>query len=202
VNSKPFQLIAGHVALDFANTLDNRFSPASSDELLPTYGELLRFCRESRLIGPGEEHRLARLSEGAQKAAVAAAHEFREALERIFAATARKEPIDPGDLDLLNNQIHRATNHRDVSDVRGTLRWQWDERGKDAFAPLWRIALEAGELLTSDNLRHVRECGAPTCRWLFLDSSKNQRRRWCDMKLCGNRSKARRYYEAHATRPR
>jgi len=36
------------------------------------------------------------------------------------------------------------------------------------------------------------------CRWLFLDTSKNHTRRWCDMKVCGNRIKARRFKALHA----
>jgi predicted RNA-binding Zn ribbon-like protein len=40
----------------------------------------------------------------------------------------------------------------------------------------------------------VKECGTENCNWLFLDTSKNRSRRWCDMKECGNREKARRHY--------
>jgi predicted RNA-binding Zn ribbon-like protein len=38
-------------------------------------------------------------------------------------------------------------------------------------------------------------CASEDCAWLFLDKTKNKRRRWCDMKICGNRVKARRHYE-------
>jgi predicted RNA-binding Zn ribbon-like protein len=34
----------------------------------------------------------------------------------------------------------------------------------------------------------------PSCHWLYLDNSKNQSRQWCDMKVCGNRAKARMFY--------
>ena len=47
--------------------------------------------------------------------------------------------------------------------------------------------------MTSEAANRVRACGNPECRWLFLDTSKNHTRRWCDMKLCGNRMKARRF---------
>ena len=40
----------------------------------------------------------------------------------------------------------------------------------------------------------VRICEAPDCEWLFYDTSKNRSRRWCDMRQCGNRMKARRHY--------
>ena len=41
---------------------------------------------------------------------------------------------------------------------------------------------------------YVRECNSETCSWLFVDRSRTRRRRWCDMKTCGNRDKARRHY--------
>jgi len=44
----------------------------------------------------------------------------------------------------------------------------------------------------------VRRCRNATCVLLFLDVSKSRRRRWCDMKTCGNRAKA----AAHYTRNR
>jgi predicted RNA-binding Zn ribbon-like protein len=59
---------------------------------------------------------------------------------------------------------------------------------------LWPAVVSAAELLTSDDLGRVRECASERCAWLFLDRSKNQSRRWCDMTVCGNRSKARRHY--------
>jgi predicted RNA-binding Zn ribbon-like protein len=60
---------------------------------------------------------------------------------------------------------------------------------------LWPIVLAAAELLTSAGRARVRECAAHGCGWLFLDTSRSQRRRWCTMASCGNRAKARRFYE-------
>ena len=59
---------------------------------------------------------------------------------------------------------------------------------------LWRLAVDASDLLTSTDLDRVRECSGDTCSWLFLDRSRNRSRRWCDMADCGNRAKARRHY--------
>jgi predicted RNA-binding Zn ribbon-like protein len=59
---------------------------------------------------------------------------------------------------------------------------------------LWPIVGSAAELLASDNLPLVRACSSKTCQWFFLDTSKNHRRRWCSMKLCGNRAKVRKFY--------
>ncbi|MCL4370559.1 MAG: CGNR zinc finger domain-containing protein [Chloroflexi bacterium] len=59
---------------------------------------------------------------------------------------------------------------------------------------LWPVARSAGELLTSSELGRVRKCAGYPCGRLFLDTSRNQSRRWCDMKSCGNLAKARRHY--------
>ena len=55
-------------------------------------------------------------------------------------------------------------------------------------------ALDAARLLTSPERERVRECGDALCGWLFVDSSRNLSRRWCNMQGCGNRNKARRFY--------
>jgi predicted RNA-binding Zn ribbon-like protein len=60
---------------------------------------------------------------------------------------------------------------------------------------LWPVLQSAAELLTSDEIHQVRECNSDRCTWLFVDRSRTHRRRWCDMKTCGNRAKARRHYQ-------
>jgi len=65
---------------------------------------------------------------------------------------------------------------------------------RQAEIPLWMLAQAASDLLVSSDAELVKDCGDPTCRWLFLDVSKNHTRRWCDMKTCGNRMKARRHH--------
>jgi predicted RNA-binding Zn ribbon-like protein len=34
-----------------------------------------------------------------------------------------------------------------------------------------------------------KACRGEDCRWVFVDSSRNSSRRWCDMAGCGNRAK-------------
>ncbi|MGW5559426.1 CGNR zinc finger domain-containing protein [Micromonospora sp. NPDC003944] len=35
------------------------------------------------------------------------------------------------------------------------------------------------------------------CGWLFLDSTRNHSRRWCDPLDCGNRARVRAYVQRH-----
>ena len=72
----------------------------------------------------------------------------------------------------------------------------WDTAGNKS-KPDWilnPIVRSAAELLASDELKKVKTCADPACGWLFLDVSRNRRRRWCDMQDCGNRAKASRFY--------
>ena len=74
------------------------------------------------------------------------------------------------------------------------LQWKANKRRTNALdTPFRKLASAALDLLTSGELNKLSACSNPECRWLFLDGSKNKARRWCDMKLCGNRIKARRY---------
>lgn len=56
-----------------------------------------------------------------------------------------------------------------------------------------RIATAAARLITEADFRYVRNCEGPTCTLYFLDISKNHKRRWCSMEVCGNRAKAAAY---------
>jgi len=56
-----------------------------------------------------------------------------------------------------------------------------------------RIAAACAEFITKADLKHVRQCGGSGCTLLFHDVSKNHKRRWCSMEVCGNRAKAAAY---------
>lgn len=202
-----YQLLAGHPALDFVNTLDNRFSGQGPRELVNSYADLLDFSRQAGLLDSAQAAALAAREESAKaqsaKAAgvLRAARELREGLAGLF-YTALDEPRQPPSLDLKTLQRHflRADGHRELvwsgdGDEAPRAQWQWGSFASELELPVWAIAQSAASLLTSSAMEHVRMCGVETCRWLFYDTSKNHSRRWCDMKLCGNRMKARRFQQ-------
>ncbi len=73
----------------------------------------------------------------------------------------------------------------------------WAGNEGEAQFPAWLLAQSAVALLAGDAAEKIRACANAECRWLFLDTSKNHSRRWCDMAVCGNRMKARRFKAAH-----
>jgi predicted RNA-binding Zn ribbon-like protein len=194
-----FHLVGGHVALDFVNTIDWRTDPDRRADQLGDVGDLVAWARQARLVSAAEAGLLARAGQRDGRVAaraLARARGLREVLARVF--TAASQYVAPADRDLrrLNAFLAAALRSRRI-EVRG-VDWVWGTAvGPDAAVArlLWPIVLAAAELLTSADVTHVRECAAAGCGWLFLDTSRSRRRRWCTMESCGNRAKARRFYE-------
>jgi predicted RNA-binding Zn ribbon-like protein len=188
----PFKLHAGHPALELVNTLDMRFSGQTAD-LLPTYGDLLRFTAQLQLLPPEQARKLARTVSDAQAQRVLASTlELREALAKVLYAWADGSKAQPAQLEILERHFQAAALQRKLCVDGPRLEWAWTSLA--AELPLWKLAQAASDLLVSGDTEHIKDCGDPTCRWLFLDLSKNHTRRWCDMKTCGNRMKARRHH--------
>jgi predicted RNA-binding Zn ribbon-like protein len=102
---------------------------------------------------------------------------------------------EESDLWILDEVLSQGMVQARILAEGNGFRWGWSDKGEALESVLWVVARSTADLLTSE-LRHaVRICGAQDCGWLFLDTSKNHSRRWCNMKSCGNRAKARRYLD-------
>lgn len=196
----PFELKGGHPVLDFVNTLDNRFAAAGPTERIATYGDLLRFSAQAGLLPPAQAPPLAALADStAAHRALRSARALREALAQVLYGLLEGRVPDTAALAQLERQFKVAGRHRTLAaGDAATLTWTWSAAAGRAALPAWLLAQRAAELLLSPALAHLRACEADTCRWLFLDTSKSHTRRWCDMKVCGNRMKARRFQARHA----
>jgi len=197
-NSRPpqFDLIAGSVPLDFINTLDDRFS-SEPQELLKTYADLTRFAEDTGILEQQQANHLAHVSQDSPREAqriLHAAVALREAMFTVIWAMVTKKPVPHAALNTFNEYVRQAAQHSSLVQVKENFEWRFDDARNNLEAPLWPIARAAADLLSSDHLEFVRACASETCQWLFLDVSKNHRRRWCDMTRCGNRAKVRNFY--------
>lgn len=199
-----FDLIAGNVCLDFVNTLDDRY--LKPKELLETYADLARFGEDAGLLDSRHIDQLRERSEAEPELAretLLWARELRETIHDIFLAIIHQRPVPAGALARLNVDVQNAAGHMSLvhlirGGVKGGFEWAFDDL-REFDSVLWPIARAAGELLTSDQLPYVRACFSKTCEWMFLDTSKNHHRRWCDMTRCGNRAKVQRFYNRQKT---
>ena len=96
---------------------------------------------------------------------------------------------------MLNGELAGAMSRSQVVPTDNGFTWLWAEGGKALDCVIWPIARSAADLLTEGPLAAIRRCEGRDCGWIFLDTSRNRTRRWCDMRICGNRAKARRHHE-------
>jgi len=68
----------------------------------------------------------------------------------------------------------------------------------DATLLAFRVALSFATFLESGDRRRLRLCVNPGCGFAFVDTSTNGTRRWCFMRYCGNRLKARAFRRRQA----
>ena len=191
-------LNAERLCLDFANTMNWHASEHPVEELR-TYEDLVAWAEQRRLLTPTQAQRLRR--EAARRPAEAAAvlaraQTTREAMYELLVARAHGQPGAPAEVATLNAALAEALSHARLSVAADGFAWDWS--GADPAAldqMLWPVVQSAVDLLTSPELDRVGQCADDRgCGWLFLDTTKNRSRRWCDMRDCGNRAKARRHY--------
>jgi predicted RNA-binding Zn ribbon-like protein len=190
-------LLGGRPCLDFVNTLDWRGADHPV-EFLHTYQDLVAWSRHAGTISNKEASIISQHSKkqpSKQIKVLAKAIELRETIYRIFSSLSDGKPAATKDLAAFNKFLSRTMKNSQI--VRTKDGYNWDSRGEMAkldwiLNPLIR---SAADLLVSDELKRVKKCGDPVCGWLFLDTSRNKRRRWCDMRDCGNRAKAKRFYK-------
>lgn len=169
----------GALALDVANSVilrhlpERRIDRFADAAHLQSFAEAAsRLCAERDLAAPLAE------AKAANPALLLA---LREASDSYFRARCLGH-----DEDRLLAQLAMAAGHALEAD--------------GATPSLEKAAARSAlRLVASSEPERVKICGH--CGWLFLDRSRNRSRTWCDMAVCGNRSKASRHYRRHRDAP-
>jgi predicted RNA-binding Zn ribbon-like protein len=129
---------------------------------------------------------------------LAAAHELRHGLHELLLGVARHEFPTDDEIAWLNAWLRDCHDHLLFAPSSGDAAWKWaaDTTGAGfdpGLAMLGLVVLSAVDLLQSSDRSLLRVCANDRCGWLFVDRSRKHNRRWCEMRECGGRSKARRY---------
>lgn len=199
VPPRELPIVAGHLALDFANTVDDPDGLARWDHL-SSYLDLLDWSvRVGQLDGVGRD----RLLDTAVQHPRLAARTHRRALSLratvndVFGAIVDDDEPSHHDWAALRSLAAEGLGRAELeSSVPAyTLLWA-DPRDLDGV--LWPVADAAVRLLRSPDLTRLKRCAG--CPWFFLDRSKNGSRRWCAMNDCGTHEKIQRYVARRAAR--
>jgi predicted RNA-binding Zn ribbon-like protein len=195
---KPWRFhLSGCPAIDFTNTVSWRAS-GRPVERLESAEDLVRWAKQSRVITDRDARQLARQARrnpARTTAAVARVRGLREAIYRVFSMIADGHQPNQSDMTTINRVLSEAMRHiRVMRRAHGGFVAAWQQGPPSLRRLLWPVARSVAEVLTSEELGRLKKCPSANCGWIFLDTTRNRTRRWCDMKVCGNRAKARRYY--------
>jgi predicted RNA-binding Zn ribbon-like protein len=188
--------VGGDAALDFVNTVTGR------DELprdwLDDYERMLDWARRAKLL---PERNLKMLRKRAQRSpaaagsALARAKVLRETLFVLVSSLVTGRVPPRGALELLQRHWVAGTEAHELclEGSRVVAKVRSDAADLDLVAAL--VAYRMIEHVLAAPTDRLRKCQGGNCSWVFFDSSKAGRRRWCDMAVCGNAAKSRRFYE-------
>jgi predicted RNA-binding Zn ribbon-like protein len=181
VSVQPRRARSPELCIDFVNTFV-RFGT----EELATYEDLLRWAAENAIV-TAETIELLRLTGSLRASEVerlmSAARRFREAIRKVLVAEPSVE-----DLDEVTTFLQRYMPLQSFRWLDGGAQWVWPDR-IDLERVLWPVAQSVLTTLTTNRRDRIRACGS--CKQLFVDTSRNNSRRWCQMESCGNRVKGR-----------
>ena len=168
----------GALALDVANTVVLRGDAERTFDRFDDVGEIARFAAAAQIFR-ADELQGRRLVVDDARAIAKRVLSIRETTDRLFRQSAQAGVVATAHLP----NFLRACAEGLESAPEATHSVSFDTA----------LAVSALSLLSGDLVRKIRICR--NCGWLFLDRSRNGSRLWCDMTVCGNRSKARRHYE-------
>ena len=163
----PVRPVGGRLALDFLNTADWASDGTVVHEKIEMLADLDVWLRA---VG---------LPEAARPGSVEAVHSCRRELRRVFRAEA----------DARLSDLQAPLRAIDLGET--ALR---DDLARQPVLGL--VALSALSILSDPRERgRIKTCPGIDCGWMFIDETKNRRRKWCLMETCGNRAKAARHYQ-------
>jgi len=187
------ELVGGALALDLTNTSSGRGTP-SHQEHLRDFATAMAWIAHARIVTPADcayirKAGAARPQWG--RAFFSRLIEVRELIWMIATALAERRPV-PEKLRAALTAAHaESLRCAEIKTRDGAYIWSWNPRRDMQAAMLGPITLSALALLMEKDLSRTKRCAGLECGWLFFDTTKNKRRRWCEMRVCGNRAKVR-----------
>lgn len=190
--------VGGRSSLDFINTEGGvRNGPP---DWLESYEDVVEWSASEGLLSVEEATDLLAKASSNPEAANKVfdrAIELREGLFRVFHSIRDDREPARQDLAVFDRELSSALARLKLTPSENRFEWRFVGGECELDRVLWPIVRDAADVLSSDVIERVEECDGDSCTWLFVDTSRNHSRRWCKMGDCGNRAKARRYYQRH-----
>ncbi len=178
---------------DFLNTLD--YDDGFPNEKLPTLDGVLTWFADQGVIHHEGADRKRRHDVSRPRVAAAdleRVRTVRAALREVADSVVEHRAARKEALETVNRALH-ARQVIELAPSPDGVNVDHRHVGDPIDDALARLSEALVAELTGGHPERIRICDDDTCRWLFYDTSRTGRRRWCDMATCGNRAKAARH---------
>ncbi len=182
INSR--KLIAGRLALDFANLI-----PEAHDL---SWREFVAFLVNARVVSVDRGQRLEALERSeplAVDGVLLKILRLRECLRAVFSAVEERRDFPKAWVAPINEILRVTEGHDELVPYEELWRLEFIARESGLEWLLAAIARSAAELIVEGERAPVKRCANQECRLFFYDDSRTRQRRWCSMAVCGNRHK-------------
>lgn len=190
-------LNGGMLCFNFINTI-YAWRGENLHEYLGTYDDVVAWCKKVNILTHSQRAAIAKevkLHPAKAVAALNQLHFTRGLLYQLFSAIAagHQHKLPATVLAPFNKALSLSYSHLAFSVKQKKITLAWVDADTDLLQPLWMIMKDAADILTTQNSGRIKEC--PKCGWVFIDSTKNNMRRWCSPLSCGSTDKAKKYYD-------
>ncbi len=188
-------LHGGNLCCNFINTV-YAWRGVNLHEYLGDYNDFIAWCRK---VNAGDSFTLNALQKKAAahpKAAAMALNNIkniRKLLYEFISLIAAKDYAGVKHmLPQINSLINKSATHIQFQLYDNNFMLNLKNDPGDLQSPLWIIFQSLHDLLVTEDISKIKECSR--CGWVFVDHTKNGKRRWCDPEECGTADKMQRYH--------
>ena len=180
--------------VEFANTLE--YERGEPVDAVPIIDALLAWLADHDLLSSraraAEAGKLRRNPREAARRMARFRH-LREVLHGVAADISEDGQPDRGRLRELNHILRHGLHYHHLRIGRDGSDYTVAQVGDRLDQARATIAASLAHYLADAGGPRLRVCANPACRYVFVDRSRTGRRRWCDMRTCGNQAKAARH---------
>ena len=182
IESEDFYIIGNNLALDFVNSVTADLSADS----IAAWAVAVGMTESAAAKSLAFQWR----SEDVEKVA-----RFRDRLRKVVVRLLSSKDVSSEDIGWMNNVLREKGGYSKlVKTSEGFSKKSKIDliEPKEICVPIIEAFVD---LVAFGNIDYIRKCERPDCILYFYDTTKNHKRRWCSMAICGNRAKAAKFHK-------
>ena len=125
--------------------------------------------------------------------AIPAFHELRTLVHAVTRRLVEEGAPSTAQVRRLNAVLRDGLHYHQLRPAADGSQFTVGQVGDDLRQARAAIAGSLAHYIADHDVGRLRICASDECSWRFVDRSPTGRRRWCDMRTCGNRAKVARH---------